>query len=400
MHCTREIAPHIHWVGGSDRRLALFENMFPLPQGVSYNSYLILDDKVALMDTVDAAITRQFFENIDHVLAGRAIDYLVVNHMEPDHCANIEELVRRYPAMKIVGNKKTFQMIRQFYDFSLEEHCIEVCEGDTLPLGAHTLQFFFTPMVHWPEVMVAYEQSEGILFSADAFGTFGAHDGALFSDETDFESVYLSEARRYYANIVGKYGPQVQSALKKLAGVEIRIICPLHGPVWREDLGYILEKYDRWSKYIPEAPGVVLAYASMYGNTENAVDLIAAKLAERGVSNLRVFDVSKTHPSEIIAEMFRLSHIVLASPTYNMGIYYGMNSLLHEMAALNMQNRKAAIIGNGSWAPAAAGLMKKHLEGMKNMALVCDPLELRSALKQEQLPAVDAMVDAICASME
>ncbi|HIT52465.1 MAG TPA: FprA family A-type flavoprotein [Candidatus Fimivicinus intestinavium] len=400
MHCTREVAPHIHWVGGSDRRLALFENMFPLPQGVSYNSYLILDDKIALMDTVDAAITRQFLENIDHVLAGRAIDYLVVNHMEPDHCANIEELARRYPAMKIVGNKKTFQMIRQFYDFSLEERCIEVCEGDTLPLGTHTLQFFFTPMVHWPEVMVAYEQSEGILFSADAFGTFGAHDGALFSDETDFESVYLAEARRYYANIVGKYGPQVQSALKKLAGVEIRMICPLHGPVWREDLGYLLEKYDRWSKYIPEAPGVVLAYASMYGNTENAVDLIAGKLAERGVSNLSVFDVSKTHPSEIIAEMFRLSHIVLASPTYNMGIYYGMNSLLHEMAALNLQNRKAALIGNGSWAPAAAGLMKKQLESMKNMTLLCEPLEIRSALKQEQLPAVDAMVDAICASME
>lgn len=400
MHCTREVAPHIHWVGGSDRRLALFENMFPLPQGVSYNSYLILDDKIALMDTVDAAITRQFLENIDHVLAGRAIDYLVVNHMEPDHCANIEELARRYPAMKIVGNKKTFQMIRQFYDFSLEERCIEVCEGDTLPLGTHTLQFFFTPMVHWPEVMVAYEQSEGILFSADAFGTFGAHDGALFSDETDFESVYLAEARRYYANIVGKYGPQVQSALKKVAGLEIRMICPLHGPVWREDLGYLLEKYDRWSKYIPEAPGVVLAYASMYGNTENAVDLIAGKLAERGVSNLSVFDVSKTHPSEIIAEMFRLSHIVLASPTYNMGIYYGMNSLLHEMAALNLQNRKAALIGNGSWAPAAAGLMKKQLESMKNMTLLCEPLEIRSALKQEQLPAVDAMVDAICASME
>ena len=255
-------------------------------------------------------------------------------------------------------------------------------------------------MVHWPEVMVAYEQSEGILFSADAFGTFGAHDGALFSDETDFESVYLAEARRYYANIVGKYGPQVQSALKKLAGLEIRMICPLHGPVWREDLGYLLEKYDRWSKYIPEAPGVVLAYASMYGNTENAVDLIAGKLAERGVSNLSVFDISKTHPSEIIAEMFRLSHIVLASPTYNMGIYYGMNSLLHEMAALNLQNRKAALIGNGSWAPAAAGLMKKQLESMKNMTLLCEPLEIRSALKQEQLPAVDAMVDAICASME
>ena len=400
MDYTREISPGIHWVGGNDRRLALFENLFPLPQGVAYNSYLILDDKVALMDTVDAAITRQFFENMDRLLAGRAIDYLVVNHMEPDHCANIEELARRYPEMKIVGNQKTFQMIRQFYDFSLDDRCIEVREGDSLPLGAHTLQFYFAPMVHWPEVMLAFEESQGILFAADAFGSFGAHDGDIFSDEKDFERIYLSEARRYYANIVGKYGPQVQAALKKLGGVDVKMICPLHGPVWREDLGYILDKYDRWSKYIPEEPGVVLAYASIYGNTENAVDLLAGKLAQRGIANLSVFDVSKTHPSEIIAEMFRLSHMVLASPTYNMGIYYGMHGLLHEMAALNLQNRKVAIIGNGSWAPAAANLMKKQVEGMKNMALVCEPLEIRSALKKEQMPDVDAMVDAICASME
>ena len=273
-------------------------------------------------------------------------------------------------------------------------------EGDSLPLGAHTLQFYFAPMVHWPEVMLAFEESQGILFAADAFGSFGAHDGDIFSDEKDFERIYLSEARRYYANIVGKYGPQVQATLKKLGGVDVKMICPLHGPVWREDLGYILDKYDRWSKYIPEEPGVVLAYASMYGNTENAVDLLAGKLAQRGIANLSVFDVSKTHPSEIIAEMFRLSHMVLASPTYNMGIYYGMHGLLHEMAALNLQNRKVAIIGNGSWAPAAANLMKKQVEGMKNMALVCEPLEIRSALKKEQMPDVDAMVDAICASME
>lgn len=277
---------------------------------------------------------------------------------------------------------------------------MEVCEGDTLSLGAHTLKFYFAPMVHWPEVMLVYEESQGILFAADAFGTFGAHDGDIFSDEKDFERVYLSEARRYYANIVGKYGPQVQAALKKLAGADIRVICPLHGPIWREDLGYILDKYDHWSKYLPEEPGVVLAYASMYGNTENAVDIIANKLAQRGVAALSVYDVSKTHPSEIIAEMFRLSHMVLAAPTYNMGIYYGMDNLLHEMAALNLQNRKAAIVGNGSWSPASAQLMKKQLEGMKNMTLVCEPLEIRSALKREQLPAVDALVDAICASME
>lgn len=400
MHCTQQIAPDIYWVGGNDRRLALFENMFPLPNGVAYNSYLIMDEKVALMDTVDSAITRQFLANVTYALGGRSIDYLVVNHMEPDHCAVIEDLVKRYPAMKIVGNKKTFQMIGQFYDFDMESRCMEVKEGDSIALGKHTLQFYFAPMVHWPEVMVTYEKTEKILFSADAFGSFGAFSGNLFSDQVDFESSYLEDARRYYTNIVGKYGVQVQTALKKLSVLDIRMICALHGPIWRKNLEYFLDKYDHWSRYIPEKPGVVLAYASMYGNTENAIDVIASKLAERGVKNIRVFDVSKTHPSYIIGDIFQYSHIVLGAPSYNGGVYFGMETLLHELAGLNMQNRKVSFVGNGSWAPIAGGQMKKMVEQMKNMEVIGEPVELRSALKEEQLGEVDALVEAICASMD
>ena len=399
MHCTQQIAPDVYWVGGSDRRLALFENMFPLPNGVAYNSYMIMDEKVALMDTVDSAITRQFLENVTYVLDGRSIDYLVVNHMEPDHCAVIEDLVKRYPDMKIVGNKKTFQMIGQFYAFDMESRCMEVKEGDEISLGKHTLKFYFAPMVHWPEVMVTYEETEKILFSADAFGSFGAFSGNLFSDQVDFEASYLDDARRYYTNIVGKYGVQVQTALKKLSALDIRMICALHGPIWRKNLEYFLDKYDHWSRYEPERPGVVLVYASMYGNTENAIDVIANKLAERGVDNIRVYDVSKTHPSYIIGDIFQFSHVVLGAPSYNGGVYFGMETLLHELAALNMQNRKISFVGNGSWAPIAGGQMKKMVEQMKNMEIIGEPVEIRSALKEEQLGEVDALVDAICASM-
>lgn len=400
MHCTQQIAPDVYWVGGSDRRLALFENMFPLPNGVAYNSYLIMDEKIALMDTVDSAITRQFLENVTYVLGGRSIDYLVVNHMEPDHCAVIEDLVKRYPDMKIVGNKKTFQMIGQFYDFDMGARCTEVKEGDEISLGKHTLQFYFAPMVHWPEVMVTYEETEKILFSADAFGSFGAFSGNLFSDQVDFEASYLDDARRYYTNIVGKYGVQVQTALKKLSALDIRMICALHGPIWRKNLEYFLDKYDHWSRYEPERPGVVLVYASMYGNTENAIDVIANKLAERGVENIRVYDVSKTHPSYIIGDIFQFSHVVLGAPSYNGGVYFGMETLLHELAALNMQNRKISFVGNGSWAPIAGGQMKKMVEQMKKMEIIGEPVEIRSALKEEQLGEVDALVDAICASMD
>ncbi len=399
MYCTRHITPHMFWVGGNDRRLALFENMFPLPNGIAYNSYLIMDEKVALLDTVDFSISRQFFENIEHVLQGRAVDYLVVNHMEPDHCANIEELCRRFPRMKIVGNSKTFQMIRQFYNFDVEAKIHEVREGDELPLGRHTLRFYFAPMVHWPEVMFTYEVREGILFTADAFGAFGALSGNLFSDELDFESLFLDEARRYYTNIVGRYGAQVQSALKKVSGLEVRMICPLHGPIWRKNLDYILNKYDLWSRYVPEKTGVVLAYASMYGNTENAVAVVANHLAEKGVEDMRVYDVSKTHASYIIADAFKYSHLVFAAPTYNAGLYFGMEALLRDMAVLNLQNRKVALIGNGSWAPAAHTVMRKLIGEMKGMELLAPPLVISSSLKPSLVDALLALADAVGGSV-
>ncbi len=394
MHVTRQIAPQIHWVGGNDRRLALFENMFPLPNGVAYNAYLIIDRKVALIDTVDSAITRRYFENIDHVLNGRAVDYLIVNHMEPDHCAGIEELCRRFPEMKIVGRAQTFQMIRQFYDFDLEGRTLEVGEADAIDLGTHRLRFFFAPMVHWPEVMFTYEQSRKILFTADAFGA-GALPGNLFSDEMDFEEVFLDETRRYYANIVGKYGLQVQAALKKVSSVQIEMICPLHGPVWRKNLDYILSKYDLWSRYAPEKRGVVVAYASMYGNTENAACALAERLAAMGVEDMRVHDVSKTHISAVISDAFKYSHLVLASPTYNMGLYLGMETLLRDMAALNMRGRKVALIGNGSWAPAAHTVMERMIGDMKDMELLAPPLVIRSALKASQMEALSALAQAV-----
>ena len=401
MHCVQEVTSQIFWVGGSDRRLERFENMFPLPNGVAYNSYLILDQKTALMDTVDSAISALFLENITHVLNGRQLDYLVINHVEPDHCANIEELVRRYPGVKIVGNKKTHQFIEQFYQCPLKNNFYAVEEGDELNLGRHTLKFYFAPMVHWPEVMLSYEGTEKILFSADAFGTFGAINGNLFSDQSDFENLYLEEARRYYANIVGKYGLQVQAALKKLSGAEIRMICPLHGPVWRSNLSYILDKYDHWSKYLPEKSGVVLAYGSMYGNTANVMNLLATKLSQKGVSDIRMYDVSKTHPSYIIADAWKYSHLVFGSPTYNMGLYFVMDALLRDMAGLQLQNRKVALIGNYTWAPSAViKAMRGLLESMKNMELIGEPLEINSAMKPEQEPALDELAGAIAASIK
>ncbi|WP_042206150.1 FprA family A-type flavoprotein [Paenibacillus durus] len=399
MYNVQEIAPSIYWVGGTDKRLERFENMFPLPQGVAYNSYLIMDEKTALMDTVDSAISVQFLENIEHVLDGRTLDYLVVGHMEPDHCANIEELLRRYPEMKIVGNKKTFQFMEQFYTFSKPDNYLIVKEGEELPLGEHTLRFIMAPFVHWPEVMFTYEVSKKILFSADAFGCFGSLSGNIFSDQTDFDGVFLEESRRYYSNIVGKYGPQVQTVLKKIAKQDIEMICPLHGPVWRENLSYILDRYQKWSTYQPEKRGVVLVYASMYGNTENAMNLIASKLAAKGVQDIRMYDVSKTHPSYIISDAWKFSHLVFGSPTYNLGLYHGMQALLHEMASLNLQNRKVSLVGNYTWANAAVREMTEILESMKKIEFVGEPFEINSALKPEQLPELDLLVEAIYDSL-
>ena len=399
MYCTRKLTEQVTWVGGSDRRLALFENLFPVPHGVSYNSYVIMDEKTAVLDTADAAISRQFLENVLHTLGGRPLDYLVVNHMEPDHCANIEALALRFPGMKIVGNAKTFTFMKQFYDLPLEERMITVKEGDTLSLGSHTLHFYMAPMVHWPEVMVTYESSEKLLFSADAFGTFGAVNGNLFSDEVNFDRDWLDDARRYYGNIVGKYGLQVQAALKKLSALDIAMICPLHGPVWRENLDYLLGKYDKWSRYEPEEKAVAIFYASMYGDTENAADILAAGLAEGGVRNIAMYDVSSTHISYLISEVFRCSHLVLAAPTYNNGIYPAMANLLHDMKALMLQNRTVGLVENGSWAPVSGKLIRAELEGLKGFQVLEPVASLKSALKGDSMEQLGQLKDSILASL-
>lgn len=401
MEVVRKVTPDIVWLGGSDRRLALFENMFPLENGITYNSFLIMDEKTALIDTVDQSVGRQFIENLRALLKDRTLDYLVINHMEPDHCANIDEICRLYPGVQLVGNKKTFQLIQQFYHMETEHCAWEVKEGDTLSLGKHELRFFFAPMVHWPEAMFTYDSYDKLLFSADAFGTFGGYTGNLFADECPYEKRYLDEARRYYSNIVGKYGAQTKAALKKLENTEIKMICPLHGPILRDrEKDLMLEKYALWSTYQPEEKGVVIAYASMYGNTESAVHLLGTLLAENGVEDIQIYDVSKTHFSYIIAEVFRCSHLVLASPTYNMKVYGGMETLLRDMAALNVQNRDVALIGNGSWAPAAGKEMERFLLGMKEMRLLAPTLEIKSALKQEQYGEMEGLAKEIVANMK
>lgn len=398
MHCVRKIVDDIFWIGGSDRKLAKFENIFPIPRGVSYNSYIIMDEKTVLMDTVDHAISREFIENLTYVLNGRPLDYVVVNHMEPDHCAVIGDLLLRYPNTKVIGNAKTFQMINQFFE-GLNYESIVVKEGDTFDTGHHTLTFVMAPMVHWPEAMVTFDQTTGVLFSADAFGTFGALDGTIFADEVNFDRDWLDDARRYYTNIVGKYGVQVQAVLKKAATIDIKVICPLHGPIWREDLGYILDKYNKWSKYEPEEKGVMIAYASMYGNTENMANVLANTLAEKGVKNIRVYDVSHTDVSQLISESFKYSNIVLASPTYNGEMYPVMKSFITDMKDLNLQNRTVALMDNGTWGAIAGKKMAAILSEMKNITVIEKVFSIKSALKESQEEEFNEFADSIIKSM-
>ena len=403
MYCVRNVTKDLYWVGANDHRLALFENCFPIPRGVSYNAYCLLDEKTALFDTVDWSACRQLLENLEHVLAGRPLDYLVVNHLEPDHAACIEEVLLRYPGVTVISNEKAFLLMRQF-GFRVDDHpCIQVKEGDTFSFGKHTVTFVFAPMVHWPEAMVTFDTTDGVLFSADAFGTFGALDGKLFADEVDFDRDWLDDARRYLTNIVGKYGPHIQLLLKKAGGIldQIRYICPLHGPVWRKDLMYFIEKYDTWSKYLPEKKGVMIAYASMYGNTENAAQALAARLCEKGVTDVALYDVSSTHVSQLISEAFKYSHIVLASVTYNLGIYPAMHNFLMDMKALNLQNRTFAIVENGSWAVKSGDLMPKFVtEELKNMTVLNERLSLASSLSGDKATELEQLADAIVESME
>ena len=391
MQCFRKVTEDLYWVGGNDRQIELFENIFPLAKGVSYNSYLLLDEQTVLFDTADYAIGKQFIENVMSVLNGRNLDYIVVNHMEPDHCSLIGELLLHYPDVKIIGNAKTFPMIEQFFSFDLTGKTLTVKEGDTFCSGKHTFRFIMSPMVHWPEAMMTYDEKDKVLFSADAFGTFNALNGNLFNDELDFNREWLDEARRYYTNIVGKYGPQVQNVLKKASSLDIQMICPLHGPVWRSNLNFIIEKYNLWSRYEPEEKGVMIAYASMYGNTENMAEILAVMLAEAGVKNIHMHNISKTHVYELISDSFKYSHIVLASPTYNNGIYPLMDNYLEDMKALSLQNRTIAVLGNGSWAPQATKLISAKIKEMKNMRLLEASVTIKSSLKEAQLEELNSL---------
>ena len=394
MYCYRKVTDDLYWIGGNDRRLALFEGVYQNPRGVSYNSYLLMDEKTVLLDTVDKAVKGVFFENIEKVLDGRKLDYLVVQHMEPDHSEAIWEVVMRYPEVKIVCNAKIAQMMKQFFSFDVDARVVLVKEGDTFHTGKHNLVFVSAPMVHWPEVMVSYDTTDKILFSADAFGTFGALNGALFADEVDFPRDYLDEARRYYTNIVGKYGVQVQALLKKAATLDIQMICPLHGFVWRKDIGWYLDKYMHWSSYTPEEQGVVIAYASIYGNTANAADVLACRLRERGVRT-EVFDVSVTPASEIIAAAFKYSHLVFAAPTYNSGVFVTMEALLMDLAEHNIQNRTVAFMENGTWAATSARQMGAMLEKCKNLTVLEQKVTIKSSLKEQQMAEIEALAEAL-----
>ena len=398
MHCTKKITSDLVWVGADDRRLAFFEGVYGVPEGVSYNSYLLLDEKTVLFDTVDKAVAHNFFENVAYALGGRKLDYLVVHHMEPDHAATIEDIALRYPEATIVCNAKIKDMLSRFFPTDLSGRVKLVKEGDTLSTGRHNLTFVMAPMVHWPEVMMSYDSTDGILFSADAFGSFGALNGRIFADEVDFMHDCIDEARRYYTNIVGKYGMQVQAVLKKAAGLDIKLVCPLHSFVWRQGFGDFLEKYVKWATYEPEEKGVLIAYASVYGHTENAANILAAKLCDRGVK-VKMYDTSVTAPSFILSDAFKYSHLVFAATTYNAGIFSTMSQLLHEIAEHNLQNRKIALIENGSWAPTSGGLMRKLLEGLKGAEFIGDTLTLKSALTEGQLADLDVLADAIAESV-
>ena len=399
MHNVRKITEDLFYIGCSDRKISLFESAYPVKDGMSYNSYLIRDVKTVLFDTVDKICAEQFYENLEVALDGNHLDYIVVQHMEPDHCALLAEVVKAHPDVKIVCSQKTVGMIKQFFTFDIDSRVIVVKEGDTLNTGRHEFQFIMAPMVHWPEVMVTYDKTDKILFSADAFGSFGAVNGNLYDNEVNWERDYLDEARRYYTNIVGKYGLQVQMLLKKAAGLDIKMLCPLHGLMIKENIDLFLEKYDKWSKYEPEEDGVLIAYSSVYGGTESAVSLLAAKLADSGVRNIKMFDVSITHPSFVLSEAFRFSHIVIATTTYNAGIFESMETFLHILASHNLQNRKYVIIQNGSWAPACGGQVKEILEKLKGSELLDDSICIKSTLKEEQITLMDNVVNTMVKSL-
>lgn len=383
------ITDSIQYVGVDDKTIDLFESQYVVPNGVSYNSYVILDDKVTVMDTVDRRAAQEWSNNLEAALKGREVDYLVVSHMEPDHAASIQVLAEKYPQMKLVGNAKTFKIIPQFFDFDLTDRTITVAEGDTLSLGSHTLHFVMAPMVHWPEVMVTYEASEKILFSADGFGKFGT---------LDTEEDWICEARRYYFNIVGKYGAQVQALLKKAAALDIAMICPLHGPVLKENLGFYLEKYNIWSSYQAEEDGVLVAYASIHGNTAKAAKKLARMLEAKGAQKVVVTDLSRDDMAEAVEDAFRYDKVVLAAASYDGGLFPCMEDFLHHLKSKGYQKRKVALLENGTWAPSAGKCMKAILETMKDI-YVCEPMvTIKSTMKDADEAAMEVLAARLLAN--
>ena len=399
MYCVRNITPDILMIGGSDRRIGLFENVFPVPRGVSYNAYLVLDEKTVLLDTADSSVGAHFYENLEYALQGRPLDYVIVDHMEPDHCSTLGAVLRTHPAAQVVASAKAISMIGQFFDANVTDRCTVVKEGDSLSTGRHSFTFTMAPMVHWPEVMVSYDSADKVLFSADAFGTFGALSGNLFADEVNFQADWLPDARRYYTNIVGKYGAQVQTLLKKAAALDIQYLCPLHGPIWRKNIGWFMAKYQRWSSYTPEDKTAAIFCGSIYGNTENAAELLAARLAEKGVRDVRLYDVSHTHVSELVAEAFRCSHLVFASATYNGEIYTPMDNFLRDLKSHGLRNRTVGLIENGTWAPVSGKQMAELLGAMKDMTILEGTVSLKSSAKEPQREALEALADALAAGI-
>lgn len=379
------ISDAIRYIGCDDHDIDLFESQYEVPNGMSYNSYLILDDKIAIMDTADARVTDQWFNNLETELAGRTPDYLIVSHMEPDHASNLKKVCDKYPSLKVVSNAKTFGMIPQFFDIDLTDRKVEVKEGDTLELGSHILTFVMAPMVHWPEVMVTYESSEKVLFSADGFGKFGTLD----TDED-----WNCEARRYYMNIVGKYGNNVQALLKKAAALDIQIICPLHGPILMENIGRYIEKYDIWSGYKPENEGVTIAYASIHGNTAKAAKKMAEILEAKG-QKVSLFDLSRDDMAEAIEDAFRYDKLIVASPTYDAALFPCMEDFLYHLKIKNYQKRKIGIIENGTWAPMSGKLMRAYVEGYKECEIAEPVVTIKSTMKDETVKEMEALADAL-----
>lgn len=401
MQNVRLVTDDLYWIGYNDKRLHLFESMHPIPDGVSYNSYLLLDEKTVLFDTADSSVYEQFVENMEYVLDGRHLDYMIINHLEPDHAASINEVLVRHPDVKVVSTERSRMLMHQF-GYDVDENFVEVDEGDTMNFGKHTIAFVKAPMVHWPEVMVSYDATNGVLFSADGFGSFKSLDGALFADEVNFDKDWIDEARRYLVNIVGKYGPQVMALLEKAGTIDIKMICPLHGVIWRkpEDIGYIIDKYIHWATYNPEEKGVLIAYGSMYGHTELAAHILASKLVQKGMTNIRMYDVAETHVSYLIAEAFKYSHMALLAPTYNLNLFPPMQNFLDDMKRLNLQRRVVAVVENGSWAPQAGSIMVDHFDGMKQMTVLNEQPTIFSAVNDMSVNELDGLADSIIESMK